>query len=181
MECLPKTLPVELQYSTHSLSVGISDNQPQFSQLGLAVGHQKQLMRSMKTHKIMYRCGLLELTKASKGKNTCEKMLAYVQILESAFVFYGQVAKLFQNSASKKTGRFTDGRTLFGPRIDFHVCEAARWRSVFQNEPINLFQAIEKAAAKFPHFFGNVQTRGRLNKPETIFRRNNAHGRARSP
>ena len=88
----------------------------------------------------------MERTKTSKRKNTCQKMLADVQILESAFVFYGQVAKLFQDSASKKTGRFADGRTLFGAGINLHICKAARWRSVFQNEPVHFLQTVEEPA-----------------------------------
>lgn len=56
MESLPKTLPVELQYRIHSLSVGMRYDPSQFPQLGLAVSHQEQLMGSMKAHKIMHGC-----------------------------------------------------------------------------------------------------------------------------
>src|SRR5579863_2915799 len=181
MKCLSKALPVELQYSAHYLSVGIGDNPSQFPHLALAVSHQEQLVGSLKAHKIMHRCGLLERAKTSERKDSCQKMLADVQILESAFVFYGQVAKLFQHGAAEGTRRFAEGCTLFGTGINLNVRDTARWRPVFQDEAVHIIQTIKEPATEFPHFVGKVQAGGRLDHFETVSRGHDPRGRAGSP
>jgi len=95
MECLPQGLPVQLQYRTDSFSVTIRNNSPQFPQPRLAIRHQEQLVRRMKAHETVHRVGLVQAAEPSKRKNTRQKMLADVQILEAAFIFYGQVTEFF--------------------------------------------------------------------------------------
>src|SRR5579863_6073007 len=108
-------------------------------------------------------------------------MLADTQILQPTFVFYRPVTKLFQDGATKETGCFTDDWPFFGAGIKLHICEAAGWRSVFENKAVHFFQTVKKPSTKLAHFVRNVQAGGRLDHFETVSRGNDPHGRTRSP
>ena len=108
-------------------------------------------------------------------------MFADTQILKSAFVFYCQVAELLQNSAPEQTGRSANCWTSLGPGIKLHICKSAGWRSIFQNEPVYLFQSVEEPGRKSPHAFRKIQAGRGLNEFHFVPGANDAHGHTWNP
>src|SRR6202167_5117013 len=108
-------------------------------------------------------------------------MFADAQIFKSAFVFHCQVVELLQTSAPEQTSRSTNCWTFVRPGIKLHICKSAGWRSIFQNEPVYLFQSVEEPGRKSPHAFRKIQARRGLNEFQLVPGANDAHGRTWNP